>query len=122
MAPVRPVLHRHTLHQHAVEGAVSGLQRGPLRAGQLAKGIAQRLGGQVPVQLGQGIAQPLRQHHLAVIGPLRIRPIGSNVGSVGHLPADIRQPVEGDLLDVGFGEGGHGEVQGLKTSTLVSRR
>ena len=38
----RPVLHRHTLHQHAVEGAVSGLQRGSLRADQLAKGILQR--------------------------------------------------------------------------------
>ena len=105
-ARVRPVLHGHTLHQHPVKGAVAGIQRGPLRSDQLAKGILQCVGGQVRVQSGQGIAQAPRQHHFAVIGPLCTRRIGGDVESVSHLPADIRQPFQGDLLDVGFGEGG----------------
>ena len=88
----------------------------------LRKASSSASAGRCGFNCGQGIAQPLRQHHVAVIAPLRTRPIGSDVGSMGHLPADIRQPVEGDLFDIGFGEGGHGEVQGLKTSTLVSRR
>ena len=113
-AVAHPVLHRHALHQHPVKGAVSSLQRGSLRSDQLAKGILQRVGGQVRVQSGQGIAQPLGQHYLAVFGPLRTRRIGSDVRSVSHLPADIHQPLEGDLLDVGFGEGGHSPVSLMK--------
>ena len=46
----------------------------------------------------------------------------SDVGAVGDAPTEARPPSEGGRFNIGFGEGGHGKVQGLKTSTLGSRR
>ena len=122
----RPVLHRHALHQHPVKGAVSSFQRGPLWSDQLAKGVLKSVCRQVRVDCGQGIAQALGQHYFAIIGSLCARRVRCNVGSVGHLPPDIRQPVQRDLLDIGFGECGHLALvslsaQGTGSSSCVNR-
>ena len=77
---------------------VAGGQRRPGRAGQLAEGVVQCLGGEVRVQLGEGVAQAPRQHYLPVFGPLGAGRIGGNIRPMGHLPAETRQPGEGSLF------------------------
>ncbi len=64
--------------------------------------------------------QASRQYNVAVIGALGARCVRRDVGAVGSAPAEVVQPSQGRLLDLGFGKGGHGASQGLKTST--SRR
>ena len=114
------VFHRHAVHGHAMEGAVAGFQRGSLRVGQLAEGVVQGIGRKIGVEAGEGIAETLGQYDIAVIGALSVRRAGRDVRAVGHTPAEVVQPSQGRLLDIAFGEGGHGASQGLKTST--SRR
>ena len=91
-----------------MEGAVAGLQGRPLGAGQPAEGAVQRVSGQGGVELGQGVPQPPLQDHLAVVGPLGVGRVGSDVGAVGDLPAEALQPGQRGLFDVGLGDGGHG--------------
>ena len=91
-----------------MEGTVAGGQRRPGRTGQLAEGVVQRVSGKVRVQLREGIAQALGQHHLLVAVPLGARRIGRNIRPVRHLPAETRQPGEGGLFYIGFSDGGHG--------------
>ena len=84
------VFHRHAVHGHAMERAVAGFQRGSLRAGQLAEGVVQGVGGQVGVEAGEGVTQALRQDDLAVIGAFGIRRAGGDVGAVSGAPAGVR--------------------------------
>ena len=84
----RSVLHRHTVHQHPVEGAVAGFKGRAFGAGQLAEGILQRRGGQGGVQFGEGVPQPPLQNHLPVVVTLGIRRIGGDVRPVRRLPAE----------------------------------
>ena len=63
----RAVLDRHAVHQQAVDGAVARHQRRPFGARELAEGVVERLGGQRRVELRERVAQPLRQHDLAVV-------------------------------------------------------
>ena len=104
------MLHRHAVDQHAMERAVAGLERRSLRAGQPAKGVVQRVGGQVRVQLGEGVPQPLLQHYLPVVAALCARRIRRDIPPVLHLPPDAGEPVKGDGFNVGFGDGGHGSL------------
>ena len=62
-----PVFDRHAVHEHAVECAVSGFQRGAFRSGQLAERVAQGVHGQSWIQAGQGVAQALFQNDFAVV-------------------------------------------------------
>ena len=96
--------HRHAVHGHAMKGAVARFQSGSLRAGQLAEGVVQGIGGQVGVEAGEGIAQALRQDGLAVIGALGVRRAGGDVGAVGGAPTKVvRQPRQGGGFNGGFG-------------------
>ena len=110
------VLDLDAVHEHTVEGAVAGLQRGALGACQPAEGVVQGGGGQGGVELGQRVPQPALQHHLAVVVALGGGRAGRDVRAVGDAPALGSQPAEGGVFDVGFGEGGHGAFQGLTTS------
>ena len=102
------ILHRHAVHDHAMKGAVAGHERRSFRAGELAPGIVQRLVRQVRVQPGERGPQALPQHDLAVIAAHGIRRIGRDVGTAGDGPAERREPAEGGVLDVGFGDTGRG--------------
>ena len=103
-AVLRPVLHRHAVDQHPVEGAVAGLQGGSIWVGQPAQGVIKRLGGQAGVQVGEGVSQPALQHNLAVVRSLGVWPVRSDVRAVNCPPAQAFQPPERELLNVGFGE------------------
>ena len=86
------MLHRDAVDEHAMEGAVAGLQRRPLRAGQPALGVVQRVSGQVRVELGDGVPQPPLQHHLPVAAAFCARRVRRDVPPVLHLPPDAGQP------------------------------
>ena len=107
VAVVRAVLHRHAVHDHAVEGAVAGLDRRPFRLHELAVGVVQRICRQVRVQPFQRPAQARFQHDSAVVGPLGPWRLGSDVGAVGDAPAGACKPVEGRVLHVAFCEVSH---------------
>ena len=51
-AVVAAILDRHAVHDHAVKGAVAGLQCRTFRAGKLAEGIVQGCGGESGVEFG----------------------------------------------------------------------
>ena len=103
----RPMLHRDAVDEHAMEGAVAGLQRRPLRASQPAQGVVQCVGGQVRVELGECVPQPPLQHHLPVVAAFRVRRIRRDVRPVGSPPADALQPRQSGLFNVCFGNDGH---------------
>ena len=54
---------------------------------ELAEGVLQRLGGQRGIEPRQRVAQPLRQHDLAVVAPLGGEHVRRDVGAVRDLPA-----------------------------------
>ena len=105
-AVIRAILDRHTLYQHPVESPVTSFQRCPFRPVQLAKGTVECLGGQIRVQLSQGIPQPTFQNHLPVVGTLGSKRIGRNVRTVHNGPAETFQPGKRGVLDHGFGNAG----------------
>ena len=66
--------------------------------------------GRPGVEKCEGVAQPSRQDHLPVVGPLSAWRIRRDVGTVGDAPAEAGQPGEGGLFNVGFGDGSHSGV------------
>ena len=116
-----PVLDIHPLDEHAVEGAVAGLEGRALGAGQLAEGVIERVEGQVRVEPRERVAQPLLQHDGAVAGALLTGRTGADVGAVRGLPAEGTKPLKGGFLDFGFGNGGHGcDCSALYWSTTTA--
>ena len=99
------VLDGYAIDQQAVQRAVALDQIGTLGPDEVAERIVQRFGGQCWVEPGQRIAQPLRQHDLAVVAPLSRGHVRGDVGAVGHAPAGALQPGQGGLFDDGFREG-----------------
>lgn len=51
--------------------------------------------------------QPAFEHDLAVIGPFRGKFAGRDIRTADDRPSYAAEPVEGSLLDDGFGELGH---------------
>ena len=62
-----PVLDRHAVDQHPMDGAVALDQRRRIGARELAEGIVERLGGNVGIEPRERLAQPPLQHHVAVV-------------------------------------------------------
>ena len=118
-APGGPVLDRHAVHQHAVERAVAGFQRGAFRPGQLSECVVQGVAGEGRIQPLQRIAQPTLQNDLAIVASLGSGCVGANVGSVRDAPAEVREPIERRVLDGGFRDGAH---PADSTSRLTIRR
>ena len=79
-----PILDRHALDEHPVEGSVAGLQCRPFRAGELAEGIVQRGCWKARIQLGEGVAEPTLQDYLAVVVPLGTGRVRRDVRAVRH--------------------------------------
>ena len=115
-AVLRGVFDCDAIYEQAVEGAVAGFQGGAYGAGELAECVIERRGGEFGVEVGEGVAQPLFQDDLSVAGAFGGWRVGGDVRPVCDGPAGGLQPVERGLLDVGFGEGGHGNSHGLTTS------
>lgn len=107
----------------AVEGAVALNQIGAVRAGELAKGVVERLGRKVRVQSLEGASQAARQDNLGVATALGGGGgVRGDVRTVGGVPAHGLEPVEGGVLDGGFGEGGgQGDSQRNRMGTACSR-
>ena len=102
------VLHRHAVHQPPVEGAVVGDQDRGLRPGDLAEGILPGLRRDSGVQPGQGLPQPLLEHHLAVILPLGEELPRGDLRPRANLIPQVLEPGQGGFFHRGFGYfGGH---------------
>ena len=114
------VLDVHARDEHAVEGAVARLEGRALGPGQLAEGVVERVAGQVRVEPREGVAQSPLQHDGAVVGALLTGRTGADVGPVRGLPAEGGQPLKRGVLDIGFGEGGHGLYASIRRSPLGS--
>ena len=112
------VLHRDPVHGQTVEGAVAGFQARSFGARQLAKGIIQRLVGQIRVQAGEGASHHRREDRVRIALPKRVRP-GRHVRPTDHVVAECPEPVEGGLPHDRFGEGVHPSVSARR---LTMRR
>ena len=121
VAVIRAVLHRHAVHDHAVEGAVADLDRRPCRPRELAEGVVQCLGRKVWVQPLQRAAQPSLQHDRTIVGALGTRRIGGDVGAVRDAPAAAGEPVEGGVFDLGFGEARNQATAPTRSKTNLAR-
>jgi len=64
------VLDRDAVRKHPVEGAIAGLQRCALGAGQTAEGILQRFGRQRRVEPCQRLPQPIVENDIGVASAL----------------------------------------------------
>jgi hypothetical protein len=108
------------IHQ-AMERAVALDQVRALGPREFAEGVLQRPDRQHRVEPGERVAQPLRQHHLAVVGALGRGHVGRDLRAVRDLPAAGLQPGEGGRFDIGFGEGGaHALSQSARIGTANS--
>ena len=116
-SPGLPVLDLHTVDEHPVELPVAGLEGRSLRARQLAVGVVQRIDGQARIKFGEGVPQPSLQYHLIVFVALGVGGVRRDVRAMFHSPAQVGEPGEGSLFNVGFGDGGHWGSQGFTTST-----
>jgi len=90
-----------------MQAAVACQQVGPLRPGQLAEGLVQRIGRQHRVDASEGVAKATFQDGLRVIVALGGRLARGELRAVAHLPAGTLQPGERSLLDGGFVEAAH---------------
>jgi hypothetical protein len=90
-----------------VKGAVALNEVGAVRPCEPPEGVFECLRRQLGVQARGRIAQPLRQHHLAVVMPLGQELIGRDLGAVRDPPADGRKQAEGGLFDIGFRKTSH---------------
>ena len=77
---------------------------GSLGAVQPAEGVLQGLEGQIGIEAGEGVAQPLLQDHLAVVVAFAEEFARDHVGAMADAPASRFQPGEGGLFDYGLGE------------------
>ena len=98
----------HALNDHAVGRVVVGGQRGPVGPRELAVGFVQRGRRHVRVEPRQRVAQPPRQHDLAVVLALRGRFARRDGRPELHGVAQPIQPGQRGLFDDRFGESGHG--------------
>ena len=92
------VLHRHTVDEHAVEGAVAGFERCARGTGQLAEGVVECVWREAGVEAGECASEPRGEHDFAVIRPFGHRAVGGDVGAVGDIPVEAEQPVEGRVF------------------------
>ena len=91
---------------------------GPAGWVSLRKASSRAGTGELGVEVGEGIAQPLFQKpHGRSRSVQGLGASGAMSGPCMTVQPIVCQPVEGDLFDVGFGEGGHGKSHGLTTST-----
>lgn len=69
-------LDRYGVHEHSVEGAVAGLQRRALGAGELAEGVLDGLGGERGVEQRESLSQTIFEDYLLVGLPFGGRSFG----------------------------------------------
>ena len=70
-AVLRGVFDCDAVYEQAMEGAVAGFQGGACRVGELAEGVVEGGVGEIGVEVGEGVAQPLFQNDLVVAGAFR---------------------------------------------------
>ena len=83
------------------------LQRRAFGQRQLAEGVIQRRGGKLWIEPRQRVPQPLFQDDLSEVVTVSAGAAGRDVGAVCYTPANIAQPGEGGVFDVGLGDGRH---------------
>ena len=96
------VLHGDAGDKHAMEVAVSGLQRHTGRAGQSAQGVIECVGGQVGIEPAERGPQAQVQHDLAIVRAFGGRHALGDVRTVSDGPTERCQPVEPDGFDGRF--------------------
>ena len=92
------------VYQHPVKGAVAGYQRGMLWDGYFTKRFVQCFGWQLGIELPQRGTQAFRQKRLAKTCPFRFGFAGSDDLTVEPGIPQLPEPIQGGVLDDGFGE------------------
>jgi len=106
------VLHRHTLHEVAVEGVVIADQRRRIQARQALEGVVDRGGRHLRVQAFERLTQAARENDLGVIVPLGSGFARSDVGAGEHRVADALEPGQGGLFEDGLSQAWPVHLQG----------
>lgn len=101
------VLNGDAVDEECVEGAVGGKQGERGQAGELAKGVINGGGREGGVEAGEGGAQAGGEEDLLEGVTLGAKGFGVDVLAAGIGVAQAGEPVDGGLLDNGFGEVGH---------------
>ena len=103
-----------------MNGAITGFERRPLGASDLAEGVVNGFERERGVQPSKGVAQSPLEHDLAVVGAFGGQLTGGDLGTVCDLPPEAAEPVEGGILDDGFGEACHqGRAREIATSRMI---
>ena len=97
-AAASAVLDRYAVHQHAVKGAVARRQGAPRRLRQLAKGGVERFLRQVRVEIAQGTAHGVFEHHLRMAGAHPVRSRRRVRRPPGHVVTERPKPIERRIL------------------------
>ena len=97
------VLHRHARHQQFVECAVGRQLGRDAQVQHPLQGVFPRGGWNIRVQAPDGLAQAKWQHRLTVAGPLGLGAVVGNVRAEMHRIAQLGQPSQGFLFELGFG-------------------
>lgn len=71
--------------------------------------LPQGFGGQIGIEPFEGFPQSSLKDDIFIAVAFGEVTVARNVGSMGDVPAKTFEPVKGDLLDIGFGDGGHGD-------------
>ena len=97
------VLHRHARHQQLMKRTVGRQLSRDSQIQHPMQGIIPRGGWNIRVQTPDGLTQAKRQHRLAVVGPLGLGAVVGNVRAEMHRIAQLGQPSQGFLFELGFG-------------------
>ena len=95
---VIPVLHRHAIDKHPVQGAIAGFECGAFGVRQLAKGVVKSILRQIRVEPGKRIAQNRRKHNVRIVFS-EGRPPRHRVRPGKQRVAQGAEPVQGRFLD-----------------------
>lgn len=100
---VKPcVLHRHSVYEHPVKGAISNLLAGAFDPKDMEKGVFESFGRQVGVQAVEGLPEAFLQNHLTIVVPLSRTLTRGDGGAGNGLVTDSLQPLQDGFLDDGF--------------------
>ena len=115
-APLVGMLDGDAVDEEAVELAVGRDEGGGRQAGKLAEGVIESGFGDGRVEALKRGAQAGGKEHLGIGGTLGAVAIAGQVRAEGAGVAQAGEPVEGGLLNVGFGKG-----HKLRFSLLILR-
>src|SRR5450759_3720867 len=115
-------LYRYASGEQPVYPPVLGHHVGTLGSSQWCDDLVGDLRRQLRIEPRNRRSQPALQQHVSVGGALALGLARCNVGAVQHLPVEIGEVVEADLLDARLGDKALHTAPSTKASASRTRR